>query len=58
MSFQTQASPEGVTSMANPEHLAILKEALEKKDIRIWNDWREKNPDIRPVSKGIQPLAA
>jgi hypothetical protein len=29
--------------MANPEHLAILKEG-----VGVWNDWREKNPDITP----------
>lgn len=34
--------------MANPEHLAILKEASDKKDISIWNDWCWENPDIRP----------
>jgi len=29
--------------MANPEHLAILKQGVE-----VWNQWREKNPDIQP----------
>jgi uncharacterized protein YjbI with pentapeptide repeats len=29
--------------MANPEHLAILKQGM-----ITWNDWRAKNPDIRP----------
>jgi uncharacterized protein YjbI with pentapeptide repeats len=29
--------------MANPEHLAILKQGVE-----VWNKWREENPDIRP----------
>jgi len=29
--------------MANPEHLKILKEG-----IGVWNEWREKHPDIRP----------
>ncbi len=41
--------------MANPNHLAILQEALAKKDIRIWNDWRYQQvkadayfkPDLR-----------
>lgn len=34
--------------MANEEHLAILQQALDAKDINIWNIWREANPDIRP----------
>ena len=29
--------------MANPEHLAKLKEGVE-----AWNQWREQNPEIRP----------
>lgn len=29
--------------MANPEHLEILKQGLE-----VWNQWREKNPNIQP----------
>jgi hypothetical protein len=29
--------------MANPEHLAILKEGVE-----VWNQWREENPEIQP----------
>lgn len=29
--------------MANPEHLAKLKEG-----VAAWNEWREQNPDIRP----------
>ncbi len=29
--------------MANPEHLAKLKEGVED-----WNKWREENPDIKP----------
>ncbi|GAB5491050.1 MAG: pentapeptide repeat-containing protein [Phototrophicaceae bacterium] len=32
--------------MANPEHLAILQDALAKDDIEIWNQWRKSNPDI------------
>ncbi|MBI4674764.1 MAG: toll/interleukin-1 receptor domain-containing protein [Chloroflexi bacterium] len=31
--------------MANPEHLAKLDEALEVKDISIWNRWRNENQD-------------
>jgi hypothetical protein len=30
--------------MANPEHLAILKQGVER-----WNKWREKHPLIRPA---------
>lgn len=29
--------------MANPEHLAILKQGVE-----VWNKWREENPSIEP----------
>lgn len=29
--------------MANEEHLAILKQG-----VRAWNNWRSKNPDVRP----------
>lgn len=38
--------------MANPEHLAILNEALAAKDIAIWNEWRENNPTIFPDLNG------
>lgn len=34
--------------MANEEHLAILKEALAKDDIEIWNQWRESNYPVIP----------
>jgi uncharacterized protein YjbI with pentapeptide repeats len=36
--------------MANKEHLALLKEAVEKNDIQIWNQWRqaEENSGIVP----------
>jgi hypothetical protein len=29
--------------MANPEHLAILKQSVE-----VWNRWRKGYPEIRP----------
>ena len=29
--------------MANPEHVAILKQGVE-----AWNRWREGNPDVDP----------
>jgi uncharacterized protein YjbI with pentapeptide repeats len=32
-----------VRKMANPEHLALLKQG-----IRAWNEWRQTNPDIKP----------
>ncbi len=34
--------------MADPEHLRILKEAVDKKDIWMWNQWRLDNPSIEP----------
>ena len=33
--------------MANEEHLALLKQGL-----GTWNEWREKNPEIRPDRRG------
>jgi len=32
-----------VNVMANEEHLAIIKQGAE-----VWNDWRNKNPEIQP----------
>jgi len=32
--------------MANPEHLEILKQGVEK-----WNEWRKRNPDVIPDLK-------
>ncbi len=29
--------------MANEEHLAVLRQGVE-----VWNEWREKNPEIKP----------
>jgi hypothetical protein len=29
--------------MANAEQLAILKQG-----VKVWNEWREKNKDVRP----------
>jgi uncharacterized protein YjbI with pentapeptide repeats len=40
--------------MANPEHLAKLKEALDTGDIEIWNKWRRQNfplSDNMPVKE-------
>ncbi len=34
--------------MANKEHLKLIKEALQKKDILVWNIWRDKNPNVLP----------
>lgn len=31
-----------------PEHLELLFNALEKRDITIWNNWRKENSDIVP----------
>ncbi len=33
--------------MANEDHLKLIKEAVEKKDITIWNQWRRENADVR-----------
>lgn len=33
--------------MANAEHLAILKEGVER-----WNEWREENPEVKPDLSG------
>ena len=38
--------------MANEEHLKLLKEAIQKKDITIWNGWRLNNPHFRPDLSG------
>jgi uncharacterized protein YjbI with pentapeptide repeats len=37
----------------NIEHLKVLLEAIKGKDISIWNNWREKNKEVRPDLKGI-----
>ena len=34
--------------MANKEHLAILK-----KGVKAWNEWRKKNPDVKPDLGGV-----
>jgi len=33
--------------MANREHLEILK-----RGVKAWNEWREKNPDVKPDLRG------
>src|SRR5689334_19727659 len=33
----------GSITMANEEHLAILRQGVE-----AWNEWRKANPDVRP----------
>jgi len=35
--------------MANPDHLAILKQG-----VVAWNAWREANPDVRPDLVGAK----
>ncbi|MEO1287747.1 MAG: toll/interleukin-1 receptor domain-containing protein [Chloroflexota bacterium] len=44
--------------MANPDHLAILKKALEAKNINIWNKWRKENPDIKPDLSSVNLISA
>jgi uncharacterized protein YjbI with pentapeptide repeats len=34
--------------MANPEHVSILKQG-----VKVWNDWREANPNITPDLKSL-----
>src|SRR5262249_3271104 len=36
-------NPRGGASMANDEHVALLKQG-----VTAWNAWRDENPDIRP----------
>jgi uncharacterized protein YjbI with pentapeptide repeats len=38
--------------MANEQHLKQLREALDKHDISIWNNWRQENPQVRPDLSG------
>ncbi len=33
--------------MANEEHVQKLKESLEKKSCKLWNQWRKENPSIQ-----------
>jgi hypothetical protein len=35
--------------LSNPDHLAILEEALAKEDISIWSDWRAKHAETVPA---------
>ena|SRR5208283_1896327 len=35
--------------MANPEHIAILKQGVER-----WNKWREEHPEVRPDLGGAE----
>jgi hypothetical protein len=37
----------------NPEHLKIIIDAIEKKDISQWNRWRETNNEIVPDLQGV-----
>src|ERR1044071_8904540 len=42
-----------VNVMADDEHLAIIKQGAE-----VWNDWRNKNPEIQPdFSEAVLPYA-
>src|SRR5215469_8341314 len=35
-------------AMANPEHLAILKQG-----VKVWNEWRQTNPTVIPDLAGV-----
>lgn len=37
----------------NSKHLSILLDALEKENMRVWNDWRLENAEELPDLKGI-----
>ena len=37
----------------NIKHLAIILNAIDKKDISLWNNWRETNREIVPDLKGV-----
>ncbi len=37
--------------MANPEHLAILKQG-----VKAWNEWRGKNPGVHPDLSGLYKI--
>jgi uncharacterized protein YjbI with pentapeptide repeats len=39
--------------MAQEQHFKLLTEAIQKRDIAIWNRWRQENPDIRPDLSGM-----
>ncbi len=36
--------------MANPEHLAILKQGVE-----LWNKWRDEHPGMTPYLRAVDP---
>jgi len=38
--------------MANKEHLARLEHTRHRQDVKEWNEWREKHPEIRPDLSG------
>ena len=38
--------------MMDKDHIAILRDALDKKDISIWNNWRKENLDVIPSLRG------
>src|SRR5262245_2069313 len=43
----------GGASMANDEHVALLKQG-----VKVWNAWRNENPEIRPDLSGADLRAA
>ena len=38
--------------MANEQHLRMIREAVEKHDIALWNTWRRDNPEALPDLSG------
>ena len=46
---------QGITleEMADPKHLAMLQ-----RGVKAWNDWRQKNPVVRPVVTAAEAIAS
>src|SRR5579859_3400258 len=47
------AAGEEATSMANQEHLDLLKQG-----VKVWNQWRQEHPDILPDLSGARLFRA
>ena len=47
--FDIRKLKKKVITSENNEHLKLLEEGVE-----IWNEWREKNPDVKPDFRGTK----